>query len=57
MTWDIAKARDIMNNMFNKEKIMGMVFNPNDEKRVIVLKELLLPIMPGEKPKPEFYRE
>lgn len=57
MTWDIAKARDIMNNLFNKEKIMGMVFNSNDEKMVIVLKELLLPIMPGEKPKPEFYRE
>lgn len=57
MTWDVAKARDLMNNMFNKEKIMGMVFNPNDENMVIVFKELLLPIMPGEKPKPEFYRE
>ena len=57
MTWDIAKARDIMNNMFNKDKIAGMVFNPNDEKMVIVLKDVLLPIMPGEKPKPKFYRE
>lgn len=57
MTWDIAKARDIMNNMFNKDAIAGMVFNPNDEKMVIVLKDLLLPIMPGEKPKPKFYRE
>lgn len=57
MTWDMAKASDIMNNMFNKEKIMGIVFNPNDERMVIVLKELLLSIMPGEKPKPEFYRE
>ena len=57
VTWDIAKARDIMNNMFNKQSIMGIVFNPNDEKMVVVLKELLLPIMPGEKPKPEFYRE
>ena len=57
MTWDIAKARDLMNNMFNKQSIMGMVFNPNDEKMVIIFKELLLPIMPGEKPKPEFYRE
>ena len=57
MTWDVAKARDLMNNMFNKENIMGIVFNPNDENMVIVLKELLLPIMPGEKPKPEFYRE
>ena len=41
----------------NKDKIVGMVFNPNDEKMVIVLKDVLLPIMPGEKPKPEFYRE
>ena len=57
MTWDIAKARDIMNNMFNKDAIAGMVFNPNDEKMVIVLKDLLLLIMPGEKPKPKFYRE
>lgn len=57
MTWDIAKARDIMNNMFNKQSIMGMTFNPNDEKMIIIFKELLLPIMPGEKPKPEFYRE
>ena len=53
----MAKARDLMNNMFNKEKIMGMVFNPNDENMVIVFKELLIPIMPGEKPKSEFYRE
>ena len=56
-SWDIAKARDIMNNMFNKDKIAGMVFNPNDEKMVIVLKDVLLSIMPGEKPKPEFYGE
>ena len=56
-TWDIAKARDLMNNMFNKDKIAGMVFNPNDEKMIIVMKEVLIPIMPGEKPKPEFYSE
>ena len=55
--WSIDYSRDLMNNMFNKEKIMGMVFNPNDENMVIVFKELLLPIIPGEKPKPEFYRE
>lgn len=56
-TCDVVKARGTMNNMFNKEKIMGMVFNPNDGNMVIAFKELLLPIMPGEKPKPEFYRE
>lgn len=27
MTWDIAKARDIMNNMFNKEKIRKLTLN------------------------------
>ena len=46
-----------MNNMFNKEAIAGMVFNPNDKNMVIILKELLLLLMPGEKPKPEFYIE
>lgn len=46
-----------MNNMFNKEKIIGIVFNPNDENMVIVFKKVLQLIMPGEKPKPEFYRE
>lgn len=56
-TWDVARVRDLMNNMFNKDAVAGMVFNPNDEKMIIVLKDLLLPIMPGEKPKPEFYRE
>lgn len=56
-TWDVAKARDLMNNMFHKESVAGMVFNPNDEKMVIIFKDLLLPIMPGEKPKPKFYRE
>ena len=55
--WDVAKARDLMNNMFNKNSMAGMVFNPNDEKMVIIFKDLLLQIMPGEKPKPEFYRE
>jgi hypothetical protein len=57
MTWDIARARDIMNNMFNKQVIMGMTFNPNNENMVIILKDMLLPIMPGAKPKPEFYKE
>lgn len=57
MDWDIASARDLMNNMFNKESIMGMVFNPNDEKMIIVLKDMLLPIMPEDKPKPRYYRE
>lgn len=55
--WDIMKARDVMNNMFNKKAIWGLVFNPNDEKMVIVLKNLLSLIMPGEKPKPEMFRE
>lgn len=57
MTWDVGNARDLMNNMFNKGSVAGMVFNPNDKRMLIVLKELLLMVMPGEKPKPEFYRE
>ena len=57
VTWDVAAARDLMNNMFNKASVAGMVFNPNDEQMIIVLKDLLLSLMPGEKPKPEFYRE
>ena len=57
MIWDMTKVRDIMNNMVNKEKIMSMALNPNDENMVIVLKELLLFIMPGGKLKPEFYRK
>ena len=56
-TWDIASARELMNNMFNKKSVAGMVFNPNDEKMVIIFKDLLLMIMPGEKPKPRFFRE
>jgi len=57
MTWAVTMARDLMNNMFHKEKIAGMMFNPDDNKMVIVLKDLLITIMPGEKPKPEIYRE
>lgn len=57
MTWDVGNARDLMNNMFNKGSVAGMVFNPNDKRMLIVLKELLLMVMPEEKPKPEFYRE
>ncbi|MGM9942227.1 MAG: SseB family protein [Bulleidia sp.] len=57
MGWDEVSARDIMNNMFNKDKIMGLVFNPGDKNMVIVFKDLLMAIMPGDKPKPEFYRE
>lgn len=56
-TWDIGSARELMNNMFNKKSVAGMVFNPNDEKMVILFKDLLLMIMPGEKPKPIFFRE
>ncbi|MCC8152651.1 MAG: SseB family protein [Lachnospiraceae bacterium] len=55
--WNIMKARDVMNNMFNKKAIWGLVFNPNDERMVIVLKDLLSLIMPGEKPKPEMFKE
>ncbi|MCD7752538.1 MAG: hypothetical protein LUI10_12540 [Lachnospiraceae bacterium] len=57
LNWDIAYARDIMNNMFHKDLIAGIVFNPDDENMVIIFKDLLLDIMPGEKPKPQGYRD
>lgn len=40
-----------MNNMFYKISVARMVFNPNNEKMVIVLKDLYLFLILGEKPK------
>lgn len=57
MQWNIAKARDVMNNMFNKPVIAGMVFNPGEEeKMVVIFKNLLEPLIPGEKVKPPHFR-
>ncbi len=56
-TWDIGSARELMNNMFNKKSVSGMVFNPNDEKMVIIFKDLLLMLMTGEKSKPRLFQE
>ncbi len=55
--WATAKAREIMNNMFNKKAVTGLVFNPEDNKMVIILKSELEQLMPGPKPKPPFFRE
>ena len=54
--WEQVQLRDIMNNMFNKSVIGGLVFNPENENMVIVPKELCQEFMPGEKPLPPFYR-
>lgn len=48
MRWNIAKARDV---------IAGMVFNPRDEgKMVVIFKNLLEPVIPGEKVKLPHFR-
>lgn len=51
--WNEAKARDILNNIFNKRQVVAIIFNPCSDKEMIVPIELLKEFMPGEKPKPE----
>lgn len=55
--WDIARLRAVMNNMFNKDVIIGMVFNPGDEAMTLVFKEAMELLLPGEKEKPRFFKE
>ena len=52
-----ASLRDILNNSFNKDAIAGLLFNPYSENMMIVPKELLECLMPGDKEKPPFYQE
>ena len=53
-----APLRDIMNNMFNKQAIFGLIFNSDDdEKYVMVPKVMLEFLMPGPKPKPDNFKE
>ena len=50
--------RNMINNAFNKQSILGLVFNPEDENSIVVLpKEILEMFMPGEKPLPEGFSE
>lgn len=53
-----APLGDIMNNMFNKNAIFGLIFNSDDdEKYVMVPKVMLEFLMPGPKPKPDNFKE
>ena len=54
--WNIASTKDVLNNLFNKDVIAGLLFNPYTEKMVFIPKAFLEMIMPGDKEKPEFYR-
>ena len=50
----LVKVRIIMNNMFNKESIAGLVFNPRDANHATAVPKFLLEqIMPGPRLKPE----
>ncbi|MBP3855219.1 MAG: hypothetical protein IK990_06375 [Ruminiclostridium sp.] len=54
----VIPLRDIINNMFNKQAIFGLVFNSDDyEKYVMVPKVMLEFLMPGSKPKPDNFKE
>ena len=55
--WAIASIRDILNNFFNKKAIAGLLFNPYSDNMMVVPKELLEILMPGDKEKPPFYKE
>lgn len=57
LLYDRAKMRDILNNMFNKESLIGLAFNPGKDAMVLVLKESLKYMMPGSKPKPPHFRD
>ena len=57
VSWDVVSIRDILNNLFNKDAIAGLLFNPYCENMMIVPKTLLEVLMPGKKEKPVFYQE
>ena len=48
---------EMLNNVFNKKSIFGLVFNPEDENMVIIPKMIMEIYMPGEKPFYEFFSE
>ncbi len=55
--WVTMRARDVMNNMFNQKDAGALIFNPENEKMVIIFKSDLEQIMPGPKPKPPLFRD
>lgn len=51
-------VRDMLNNLFNKRVIGGLVFNRYlDDQSIIVRKSVLERIMPGEKPLPPNFKD
>ncbi|MEE3420217.1 MAG: hypothetical protein VZR02_03835 [Lachnospiraceae bacterium] len=43
------RIRDVVNNMFGKESIMGLIINPDDEKAsALVIKEAIRPLITGD---------
>ena len=49
--------REMLNNLFNKKSIAGLIFNPDDANKVVIPKPLLEMLMPGEKPLPEHFHD
>ncbi len=57
-SWDICSARNVLNNMFNKDSIGGLIFNPDDQNSsVLCMKFMLQMIMSGNHPKPPFFHD
>lgn len=44
-SWSVVRVRDSVDNMMSKESIFGMVFNPNDEKMIMVFKPMMEEIL------------
>lgn len=57
-SWATLGARDVLNNMFNKDAIGGIVFNTDDlDNMIICPKPILMAIMPGNHPKPDMFED
>lgn len=58
MSCEIQSLRNVLNNMFHKQVIFGIVFNSDDpENAYIIPKPILEMLMPGPKPKMPMYQE
>lgn len=55
--WDEIPVRNVLNNMFNKDVIAGLIFNPHDANPIIIFKTKMKELLPGSHPKPAGYRE
>lgn len=55
--WDEIPVRNVLNNMFNKDVIAGLIFNPHDDNPIMIFKTDMEKLLPGNHPKPAGYRE